>query len=236
MPFRKLCLAALLIAALAGAATAQAQQASCYAYHLKGAGTSSIACAPSADACMANKSDYTKKNPAIETIGCAPQIYCFTYNADGQSAACYLDAKQCVEQRNAIAKKGGPVGGCVANTRPGRAAVHAYGPPSSCFGFGQPGPGGGPRVYCARTEPACTQAKTAKHQELVKMGATAHELDMVGCAPELYCFNAPGVGRPGVTCYASQAACTSEHDRVKGLPGVTACVLNDSQDLNPAKY
>lgn len=220
------------IVALTFAQSAAAQN-NCYAYRVKGSSSFSIACYPSADACNSNKADYTKKQPSIEAIGCAPQIYCFTHNAEGTAAACYLDVNQCAKERATMASKGGPVGGCVTNTRPGKPPIHAYGPPSSCFTYYELG-SSVPTVYCARTPAACTQAMADKKKALQAKGGSGRELNMTGCTPAIYCYRSPKVPLSIVTCHPSADACEKARAADKSPPP-GACTLNDYQDFNPPK-
>lgn len=138
---------ALLALVLAGSSLpAQAAPSSCFAYRTKGGDAFQLACYQDAAACTSAKTDY-QRNPSIEATGCAPQIYCFTYNQGSKSSACYLDGNQCVTQRNLMASHGGNVGLCVSNTAPGTPRIQlAQGTPPPPSGGGSmplpPPPGG----------------------------------------------------------------------------------------------
>ncbi|HYL91211.1 MAG TPA: hypothetical protein VEU32_20845 [Burkholderiales bacterium] len=106
-------------AATPSPAAPAAASSSCYAYRTKGGDAWQIACYPSAVACASNMADYQKRTPSIEAIGCAAQVYCFTYSAGAKSSACYLDGNACVQARNRIASRASNVGSCVANTTAG---------------------------------------------------------------------------------------------------------------------
>lgn len=104
---------------------------SCYAYRTRGGDAWQIACYPSTAACASNMADYQRKTPSIEAIGCAAQVYCFTYNAGGKSSACYLDGNACVRARNDFATRASGISACVANSAAGspRTQVASSAPP-----------------------------------------------------------------------------------------------------------
>jgi len=105
--------------------------AQCFAYRTKGGDAYQIACYPDVNGCAGAKSNY-QNNPAVETLGCAPEVYCYTYNVGGKSSACYLDGAQCTNARNNFAKNARDVGSCVANSKAGAPATQfaqAYTPP-----------------------------------------------------------------------------------------------------------
>jgi hypothetical protein len=107
-----------LLALMLTGSSLSAHASSCFAYRTKGGDAFQIACYPDAAACANTLTNY-QHNPSVEAFGCAPQVYCFTYNQDNRSSACYLDGNQCVAQRNQMASRGGNVGLCVSNTTPG---------------------------------------------------------------------------------------------------------------------
>lgn len=105
--------------------------AQCFAYRTKGGDAYQIACYPDVNGCAGAKSNY-QNNPAVETLGCAPEVYCYTYNVGGKSSACYLDGAQCTDARNNFAKNARDVGSCVANSKAGAPVTQfaqAYTPP-----------------------------------------------------------------------------------------------------------
>jgi hypothetical protein len=221
---------------------AQGPGNSCYSFRGKGSDQWQIACYPDAAGCKKSLGDYTAKNKNLETLGCAPQIYCFTYNTGGKSSACYLDVNACTTERGKMAAKGGVVNGCVNNTRPGTPSNTGYGQPANCFAYYEPG-SITPTVVCSRNAAACTQSKADKLKYLKSKGATANELNMIGdCGGPLYCLNtgfkSGGVnsgGGVGLSCFATQAACDSEHKADAGRAYLGACTLNDYQGTNPPK-
>jgi hypothetical protein len=230
-----LAVVALLLSIALPALAQQPAGSSCYSYRTKGSDAFQIACYPDAASCNKNKADYTGKNPNIEALGCAPQIYCFTYNAEGKSAACYLDGNVCVTERNKLAAKGGAVGSCVSNTRPGKPATANYGPPANCFSYHEPG-SVAPSVFCARNAAACNQGMTDKRNYLTGKGATAGELAMAGnCGAPMYCLNATTTNTSNVTCYPSADACEKVRAASKGMRFLGACTINDYQGTHPAK-
>lgn len=70
--------------ALAQQSSSGAEQ--CFAYRTKGSDAWQIACYPNANGCASAKSNY-QNNPAVEAMGCASAVYCFTYNVGGKPGA-----------------------------------------------------------------------------------------------------------------------------------------------------
>ena len=88
--------------------------AACFAYREPGTREFQIDCYPDAAACSTAIVAYQKNNRSIATLGCAPHIYCVTYNA-GEARDCYVDGSECEKRRSALtAARASKVGTCVA--------------------------------------------------------------------------------------------------------------------------
>ncbi len=201
----------------------------CYAYRTKGGSAWQIACDP--QNCERHKASTVANNANTEAIGCAAQIYCYTYGPGAANSSCYLDANACVGARNKMGNSP-DLGACVRNVKSGKPVATAVSDPNApsdtpwCYAYTK-SDGGQANVKCYLYKSDCDTQVQMKKIPGQDPRATYPGLKvsiLAGCAPApLYCYSY-NRGASGA-CYLKSADCESGRTRLQNVSttGSTAC-------------